>query len=126
MDVQWVGAALTALALAVALAAFILSGLRGLRKESQGIRQEIQQLARQHREDFRDLSQRQREDFRVLIQQQREDSLRMERAIKGVEAKLAETTERTAHIEGILAQRWKPDVQAVAAQAVPGGRSDEQ
>ena len=65
------------------------------------------------------LAEQQRKDFRALSQQQREGEVRLEGAIVKLSEKLAETTERTARIEGILARRWMAEFEATAAQAVP-------
>ena len=65
------------------------------------------------------LAEQQHKDFRALSQQQREGEVRLEGAIVKVSEKLAETTERTARIEGILARGWVPQFEATAAQAVP-------
>ena len=62
---------------------------------------------------------RRREGSRALSQRQREHHATLETAIVKLAEKLAETTERTAHIEGILARVWMPQLEATAAQAVP-------
>ena len=141
MDLELVRLVLVAVGATVSLGAYMRSGFVRLEaaivREGERRREDHAKLAEQRRKDFRALSQQQREgvarleasivrlaeqqhkEFRALSQQQREGEARLESAIVKVSEKLAETTERTARIEGILARGWVPQFEATAAQAVP-------
>ncbi len=129
MDAQWVGVTVAALAVIVSLAAFIRSGLGGVREEirslSQQHREDFRSLSQQHREDYAKLegaiarqAQEHREDFQSLSQQHREDH-------GTVAGKLFDIAERTARIEGMLVSQGAAEFHQTAAQAVPAEPLEE-
>ena len=104
MDAQWVGVALTAIAVVVSLAVFIRSVSTQLRAE---FRSEMQSF-RQEMQSFR---QEQREEIRALAAQQREDHRELSDKLTGL-------AERTTRIEEALVPRSSPILQT-AAQSLP-------
>lgn len=124
MDVGLIRVGLMAVALTVSLAAYLRSSFvrleRSIAREGERRREDDSKLERA----IVRLADQQREDFRTLSQQRREDHTKLEGAIVKLTEKLAETTERTARIEGILARGWMPQLEATAAQAVPNEPPD--
>ncbi len=126
MDAQWVGVALTAIAVVVSLAVFIRSGSTELRGE---FRSEMQSFRQEQREEIRVLAAQQREDNRALAAQQREDNRALSDKLTALAArqredhrelsdKLTALAERTTRIEEALVPRSDPVLQT-AAQSLP-------
>ncbi len=105
MDAQWVGVALTAIAVVVSLAVFIRSVSTQLRAE---FRSEMQSF-RQEMQSFR---QEQREEIRALAAQQREDHRELSDKLTGL-------AERTTRIEEALVPRSSPILQTAAQSLLP-------
>ena len=143
MDSEWVGFALTAVAVTVSLATFIRGGFARIEKRLAKLEDSLAQEAKARRQAdarleaaigavARDLAQLIARTSRLEDRLDRlevridrstgelgEACARIESTLARHADKLADTAERTARIEGILVRYFVPIVQASAAQAPP-------
>ncbi len=115
MDAQWVGVALTAIAVVVSLAVFIRSGSTQLRGE---FRSEMQSFRQEQREEVRALAAQQREDHRELSDKLTALAARQREDHRELSDKLTALAERTTRIEEALVPRSTP-ILRTAAQSLP-------
>ncbi len=130
MDAQWVGVTLTAATVLVSVVVLIRSGLAQLRGEIQALAQQTREDIQQTRDDIQTLAKRTRDDIEALAKRTREDIGQIRGDIQRLatqhredygrlSAKVAETAERTARIEGVLILHLDTARQAKASQATP-------
>ena len=106
MDVDLIRVLVAVATVGVSLTALTLAGVRGLRREMRGLRQET-------RHEFQGLRQEMRHEFQGLRREMRQDIRDLRGHLGRIDSHIGELRERMGHVEGLLKGLRDAFVQAV-------------